>query len=76
MTPIAKPVRRVTLQAYHFGGKPRRLVARLGPGDVLELRELGRRYTVTLALDWCYRVGVRQRVDAERAAKRLSRKHR
>ena len=74
MTPISKPVRRVSLGEYRFGGRPRHVVAQLGPGDVLQLRERGRRYTVTLAIDDLYRLGVRTRVNAERAERKAARK--
>lgn len=74
MTLIDRTVRRVSLSAYRFGSRPRRIVAQLGPGDVLVMREQGRRYTVALPLDWCYRQGVKARVDAERAERRRRRR--
>lgn len=74
MTPTSKPVSRVSLSTYRFGGKPRALVVKIGPGDVITLRERGRRYVADLPLDWCYRNAVRLRVDRERTEKRLARK--
>ncbi len=74
MTPIIRAVRRVSASVYRFGSRPRRLVAQLGPGDVLVMREQGRRYVVSLPLDWCYRQGVKARVDAERAERRRRRR--
>lgn len=74
MTPTSKPVRRVSLGEFRFGGRPRRLVAQLGPGDVLTLRESRRRYTVALPLDDLYRLGVRTRVNAEKAARMQARR--
>jgi hypothetical protein len=76
MTSINKPVRRVSGTEFRFGGKPRRLVVQIGPGDIIRLRESGRRYTVDLAVDDLYRMGVRARVDAEKAARRSARKAR
>jgi len=65
MTDTSRPVRRVSVGAYRFGGRARRIVAKIGPGDVLELREQGRRYRASLPLDWCYRKAVFLRVAAE-----------
>ena len=70
MTDTTRPVQRLSVDSYRFGSRARRIVAKLGPGDILELREHGRRYRVSLPLDWCYRKGVFLRVAAERLAKR------
>lgn len=69
MTDTSHPVRRVSVGAFRFGGRSRRIVVKIGPGDVLELRECGRRYKASLPLEWCYRKAVFLRVAAERLEK-------
>jgi len=43
MTPLTKPVRRVTLETYGYGKQARKLVVTLERGDLISLREQGRR---------------------------------
>lgn len=72
MTPISKPVTRVTLGAHHG----RQLVATLGPGDVLYLRQKGRRQVEGIDLASCYEIAVKRRVARERFDKAAARKAR
>jgi hypothetical protein len=50
MTPLNKPVRRVTREIYGYGRNARRLVVALEPGDLITLREHGRRIRHTARL--------------------------
>ena len=43
MTPLTKTVRRVTLETYGYGRNARKLVAALEKGDLISIREHGRR---------------------------------
>jgi hypothetical protein len=43
MTPLTKTVRRVTLETYCYGKQARKLVVTLGRGDLISIREHGRR---------------------------------
>jgi hypothetical protein len=43
MTPLTKPVRRVTLETYGYGKQARKLVVTLERGDLISIREQGRR---------------------------------
>jgi flagellar motility protein MotE (MotC chaperone) len=43
MTPLTKSVRRVTLETYGYGKQARKLVVSLEKGDLVSIRELGRR---------------------------------
>jgi hypothetical protein len=43
MTPLTKPVRRVTLETYGYGKQSRKLVVALEKGDLISIREHGRR---------------------------------
>jgi len=70
MTPLNKPVRRVTVHPH----RGRLLVAALEPGDVLTLRQKGRRAVEELSLAWCYDQAVIRRVMSEKAAKAAARK--
>jgi len=72
MTPISKPVTRVTIGAHHG----RQLVATLGPGDVLYMRQKGRRQPEAIDLASCYDLAVKRRVGKERFEKAASRKAR
>jgi hypothetical protein len=45
MTPLTKTVRRVTLEAYGYGKQARKLVVSFERGDLISIRELGRRTT-------------------------------
>jgi len=43
MTPLTRPVRRVTLETYGYGKQARKLVVTLERGDLISIREQGRR---------------------------------
>jgi hypothetical protein len=43
MTPLIKTVRRVTLETYGYGRNARKLVVALERGDLITIREQGRR---------------------------------
>jgi len=43
MTPLTKTVRRVTLETYGYGRNARKLVVALERGDLINIREQGRR---------------------------------
>jgi hypothetical protein len=43
MTPITKTVRRVTLETYGYGKQARKLVVSFERGDLISIREHGRR---------------------------------
>jgi hypothetical protein len=43
MTPLTKTVRRVTLETYGYGRNARKLVVALEKGDLISIREHGRR---------------------------------
>jgi hypothetical protein len=70
MTPISKPVTRVTIGTHHG----RQLVAQLGPGDVLYLRPKGRHQTEGIDLASCYDLAVKRRVLKERFEKAAARR--
>lgn len=72
MTPTSKPVTRVTIGAYHG----RQLVVTLGPGDVLYLRQKGRRQVEGIDLASCYERAVKRRVAKELFEKAATRKAR
>jgi hypothetical protein len=61
MTPVNKPVTRITI-GVHRG---RQLVATLGPGDVLYLRQKGRRQVEGIDLASCYDIAVKRRIARE-----------
>lgn len=50
MTPLNKTVRRVTVDKYGYGRNRRKLVVALEKGDLISLRELGRRTRHTARL--------------------------
>lgn len=70
MTPTSKPVTRVTIGTHHG----RQLVATLGPGDVLYMRQKGRRQVEGIDLASCYDLSVKRRVAKERFEKAATRK--
>jgi hypothetical protein len=43
MTPITKTVRRVTVETYGYGKHARRLIVAFEKGDLISIREFGRR---------------------------------
>ncbi len=50
MTPLNKTVRRVTLETYGYGRNARKLVVALERGDLITIREQGRRTKHTARL--------------------------
>jgi len=70
MTPTSKPVTRVTI-GTHYG---RQLVATLGPGDVLYIRQKGRHKLEGVDLASCYDLAVKRRVIKERFERAAARK--
>jgi hypothetical protein len=69
-TPLRKPVTRETVRAYDCA-RGRRLVVTLEPGDVVTIREKGRRKGFSLSLEGVYYVAVEADVKArKREAKR------
>ena len=50
MTPLHKAVRRVTVDEYGYGRRRRKLVMALEKGDLITIRELGRRTKHTARL--------------------------
>jgi hypothetical protein len=50
MTPLTKTVRRVTLETYGYGRNARKLVVALERGDLITIREQGRRTKHTARL--------------------------
>ena len=69
MTPLRKRVTRETLEDW----RGRKLVVTLAPGDVIEVREKGRRRVYAAPISWVAMQIVKQNVDAERAEKRKAR---
>ena len=74
MTELRKPLRRRTAGAYDHQG--RRVVVTLLPGDVIAFRWERTRRTFTAPINSVMRQVVKWNVDAERAARRLSRRAR
>ena len=50
MTPLTKTVRRVTLETYGYGKQARKLVVSFEKGDLISIREHGRRSKDTARL--------------------------
>lgn len=71
MTPLRKPVRRVTAEPFiNYGpDRDRLFVVTLAPGDLLTLRPLGRRAEVTARLQDIYRMILLGRANASRMEK-------
>jgi hypothetical protein len=67
MTPLTRTVTRKTANAYDHHGAP--LVVSLEPGDILSIRELRRKYTVSIGLHGLYTHLVALRVAEERKAR-------
>jgi hypothetical protein len=72
MTPISKPVTRVSIAPH----RRRLLVCTLGPGDVLYLRLKRTRQVEGIDLGSCYDLAVKRRVLRERWEKAKARKER
>ncbi len=70
MTETNKPVTRRTRSSYRFGGFVNKVVVTIGEGDVLHLRESGRRTSFTLPIDAVYRIAVKRHTDANRPKRR------
>lgn len=70
MTPLSKPVRRLTFDTIRSGGQTRRLAVALLPGGLLGLRLQGTRREETLSLSACWSLAIKQRVAYEQAAKK------
>ena len=72
MTPLTKPVARVTTRPYvgrHKDARGRTLVATLMPGDLLALRPSRTRRVEYLTLATIYELALEARVRAERMTK-------
>ena len=65
-TALHKPVRRVTLLEH----RGRRLVVSLLPGDLISVREQGRRKEELFTIAWAYDMAVIARVGRERFEKK------
>ncbi len=77
MTPLEKTVRRVTrgaLDGHHGPDRGRRLVAALDVGDVVTLRPLGRRRSLSVSLFDVYDYAIRCQVNAARLERARERK--
>lgn len=75
MTPMQKPVHRVTRGAYRvLYSQPRQIVVTLAPGDLIEFREHGRRQRWALPVDSAFRQAVRNAALAVAREKRARRK--
>lgn len=75
MTPITKPVTRVSAVHVRDGGRPRALVVTLHP-TFIEVRLHGTRRTETIDLHSAYFAAVKGRVFRERMEKAKTRKAR
>ena len=64
MTPLRRKVTRETTEDAWQG---RKLVVSLAPGDIIEVREKGRRQTFSAPIAWVARQIIQMNVDAERA---------
>lgn len=75
MTPLHKPVRRVTVDEYGYGRNRRKLVVALEKGDLITLREQGRRTRHTARLWDVYWWLLRCDADKARMERLPERKH-
>jgi hypothetical protein len=75
MTPLTKPVRRITRHPYTvlYTSEARPIVVSLEPGDVITFREAGRRQMWSLPIDRMFRQAVRESVHAERKERKARR---
>ncbi len=69
-TPLKRRVTRETIDAW----RDRKLVVSLAPGDVLEVREKGRRKVFSAPLSWVAFEIIKRNVEAERAERKKRRK--
>lgn len=74
MTPLKKPVKRVTDTTVRDRGKVRRLVITVYPSGFIGLRPEATRKEELLSFDAAYSIAVKQRVARERAEKQAERK--
>jgi len=70
MTPLRKRVARETVDEAWQG---RKLVVTLAPGDVIEVREKGRRKVYAAPISWVAMEIIKRNVEAERDGKRRRR---
>lgn len=70
-TELKKPVSRVTTGTH----RGRQLVISLLPGDVIEIREKGRRTRETLSIGGAFDYAITTRVSRERFVKQQERKN-
>lgn len=74
-TPLTKRVKRVTIETHRNGGKSRRLIVTLHPGDTISIREQGRRTGEEfISIASVYQYATRCRVAVERMEKAKARK--
>jgi hypothetical protein len=77
MTSLTKTVRRVTLETYGYGNNRRKLVAAFEKGDLITIREFGRRIkdaaTIYDVLWWMKRCKA-DRIRMEKLRERKARK--
>src|SRR6266496_1019317 len=76
MTPLTKTIRRVTIDEYGYGRNRRKLVVALEKGDLITLREQGRRTRYTARLFDVYWWLLRCEADKIRMEKLRERKAR
>ena len=75
MSPLNKTVRRLTLDEYGYGRNRRKLVVALEKGDLITIRELGRRTKHTARLYDVLWWMLRCEADKVRMEKLRERKH-
>jgi len=75
VTTLRKPVHRLTAASYTVLHHRRfaQIVCSLLPGDVIEMREKGRRTRFSIPIDGAFRYAIRCQVEANRRAKKLAR---
>lgn len=73
-TELNKRLKRVTQEAVRNGGKPRRLVVTLYPGDTVGIRQQGCRKEEFISIASVYFYAIRNRVAVERMEKAKARK--
>jgi len=71
MTPLRRKVSRETTDDAWQG---RKLIVTLAPGDVIEVREKGRRKTFSAPIAWVARQIILFNVEAERAEQKTRRR--
>jgi hypothetical protein len=74
MTDLTKPIRRIARNAVSTHGLSADLVVTLYPGGILGLREPRRRQEWTIPLEAVLTLAIQRDADAQRAAKRITRK--